>query len=910
MNYKYFLLLIGFFTFHSYAQNTSVTVKGGLSDANNGTPLFGATILLRSIKDSTLTKGAVSDEQGKFLFQQVERAFYRMEIKSLGYKPFQKLIRVTDIALNLGNINLEQDTEVLKDVEVKGELIPVEQRGDTVLYNADAFKVNPDASTMDLVRKMPGIVVDGSGVTANGESIEQVLLDGKRFFGQDPLLSLNSLPAEVVDKIEVFDQQSEQSQFTGFDDGNTTKTMNVVTKEEKRNGQFGNLYGGVGNEARYSAGGTINSFKKEQRLTILGMTNNINQQNFSNEDLAQVSGGQRRGRRRGGNNNLMTGVQDGITDTQSLGINFTDDWGKKATFEGSYFLNKTVNNINQKTSRETYLEDTTLIYIEQQDIETDNLNHRFNARITYNINDANKLVLRPSLSFQNNSSIENTLGETTTEEGQKINSTDNRYQTDNTAYYFKNELMYQHKFEKIGRSITFELATLLSTIDRENYYKDNVRDSLIQYLTVEKNNAVGIKAIYSEPVGNSAQLSISYGLNHNGRASKKKSYNWDYSIDERQFIPALSNEFESDYNLHESSVTLSNRSMGSFYNLGVTYQHARLSNNQLLPEQSNYQNAFNSILPMLMIRTELKDGGRVFIRYRATTQAPSVSQLQNVIDNSIPLFWSFGNPDLNQSYTHSLLLRWNKTYTDKNSSLANFTRIENTQDYMTNAITIVRKDTIVSNGLIVSRGAQISQPTNLDGYWRINNNTNYGWLVSTLKSKMNASVGMSYMRQPGVNNDVKNTANTYSGNMRISLASNFSENIDFNIYYNVSANRVINTIQKTANSKYMTQTLGGKFNFIFAKGIVFRSEIFYEDYRGMNENFDTKYVLWNMAIAKKFLKNQLGELELSVFDLLDQNRSISQNINSSFTEETRTVALKQYFLLTFTYQLRRFKSSE
>ena len=186
MNYKYFLLLIGFFTFHSYAQNTSVTVKGGLSDANNGTPLFGATILLRSIKDSTLTKGAVSDEQGKFLFQQVERAFYRMEIKSLGYKPFQKLIRVTDIALNLGNITLEQDTEVLKDVEVKGALIPVEQRGDTVLYNADAFKVNPDASTMDLVRKMPGIVVDGSGVTAKGESIEQVLLDGKRFFGQDP----------------------------------------------------------------------------------------------------------------------------------------------------------------------------------------------------------------------------------------------------------------------------------------------------------------------------------------------------------------------------------------------------------------------------------------------------------------------------------------------------------------------------------------------------------------------------------------------------------------------------------------------------------------------------------------------------------------------------------------------------
>ena len=350
-----YILIAGLIFVHcqfAFAQET-LTVLGKVVDKADGKEIPGVTVLLVNVKDSTRSRYGVTDEKGSFRIDRLEKAFYRLNITSLGYKPYSRLLRISTDNLNFGAIAIKEDTKYLDNVEVVGEAIPMEIKGDTVMYNADAFKVNADASTADLISKMPGIVVDNSGVSANGEKIEQVLLDGKRFFGQDPLLSLNTIPAEVVNQVEVFDQQSERSQFTGFDDGNTTKTMNVVTKENKRNGLFGKFYGGYGTDDRYSGGVNLNSFNKGRQLTLLGMTNNINQQNFSSEDLAGVGGLRwtqgriQRWAPGGGNNNFMTGTQNGITSTNSVGLNYSDNIGKKATFEGSYFFNNTHNTNDQ-----------------------------------------------------------------------------------------------------------------------------------------------------------------------------------------------------------------------------------------------------------------------------------------------------------------------------------------------------------------------------------------------------------------------------------------------------------------------------------------------------------------------------------------------------------------------------------
>lgn len=888
------------------AQETTVNATGTLRDATDGSGLIGATVLFQNVKDSTKTRYTVTGLNGEFTVTHLEKAFYRITIQSLGYVSNTRIVRVGELDLPLGVIKLEPDTKMLNAIEIKGDVVPVEQKGDTVQYNADAFKVNADASSLDLVKKMPGIVVDQSGISANGETVQQVLLDGKRFFGQDPLLSLNTIPAEVVQKVEVFDQQSQQSQMTGFNDGKTTKTMNLVTKENKRNGVFGKLYGGYGTSDLYKYGGSLNAFKNDRRLTITGMSNNINQQNFSDDDLAGVSGGNGGFRPPGSGNNFSTVTQNGITKTNAIGVNFTDNWGKNITFEGSYFFNQSHNNNDQEVNRETFLTDETQYYNQTQDASTDNLNHRLNARMTYKINDKNTLILRPTFSFQNNESNTHTLGATTNESGELLNNTENQYLSNNEAYSLSNEMTFQHKFEKIGRSLSWDLTTGTSNTDRKNYYEDFTTDSLTEYLTDEQQHNVKSGITYTEPIWQSGQLSGTYEISYTDRSSDKSTYLQDSETGERRFSQSLSNTFESGYTTHNSSVHLANRAFGKFYDIGLSYQRAILNNDQVYPTAYGFNKSFNSLLPVVMGRVEFKGGGDMFLRYTGSTTAPSVTQLQSVINNSNPLFLSTGNADLSQSYTHSLMLRTRKTNADKNTSFSNQFRVENTSNYITNATSVMTKDSVLTEDVTAQRGAQISKPINLNGYWNVSGSSTYSILVSKLHSNLNTTLGVGYRRLPGQTNDVYNLSNTYTGSGRLSLVSNFSKDIDFNFYYDFSGNLVENSIQSGNNSHYTTQKMGGTMNLTFWKGFVFRNDVTYQIYNGISASSDFSYTLWNMSIAKKMLKNNLGELELSVYDLLNQNQSISQSVNTSYIQETRTQVLQQYFMLTFTYQLRKF----
>ncbi|MEP2026817.1 outer membrane beta-barrel protein, partial [Reichenbachiella sp.] len=866
-----------------------------------------ATVLMVNIKDSTQSKYTISDIEGRFLVENLSRAFYKLQIQSLGYVPYTQILRVQGVDANIGTVGIDPDIKTLDDVEIQGFIAPVEKKGDTIQYNAEAYKVNPDANATDLVSKMPGIVVDQEGVSANGESVQQVLLDGKRFFGQDPLLSLNTIPAEIVDKVEVFDQQSERSQFTGVDDGNTVKTMNVVTKEDKRNGQFGNAYAGYGTDNHYKAGATINSFNNDQRTTIIGMTNDINQQNFSSEDLAGISG-QRRGFRPGGGGNLMVGTQDGITQTNAAGINFSDDWGAKGTIEGSYFFNQSFNDNDQQTNREIFQGDSTQYYLEDLDSYSENLNHRLRARLTYNINEDNKLVYKPNISYQDNQSVQNTIAGTSNENSELINSTNNDFLSQNTAFNFNNEFSWQHKFEKIGRSMMVEIETQNKNTDRENYYNDTVQDSVTQYLTDELENMFSTKIEYSEPVGLTGQLSGSYKIAYSQRNSDIRTYYIDPDSEEKSLSDQLSNNFESKYVVHQPEVSFTNNNMGKFMRFSLAYQYATLDNHQLSSETLNTTNSFHSILPTAMGKIDTKNGD-IFLRYSTSTSAPSVSQLQNVVNNTNPLFISLGNPDLDQSYSHNLMVRWSEPNPDNNRTFNNFTRISATQGYIGSQTTFLNQDSVLSSGVNIQKGTQISQPKNFSGYWSVSNNTTYSLLVEKLKSNVNLSLGLSYQRIPGETYGISNIADSYTAQTRVAFVSNISENIDYNLYYQISGNQTVNSFQENSNASYYTQTIGLKSNLIFWKGLVFRNNVFFEKYNGISDSFNSNYILWNMSVAKKFMKNKQAELELSVFDLLGQNQSFSQTVSAGYVEEVRTEVLQRYFMLTFAYQLRRFKSN-
>jgi len=896
-----------FWTIQTFGQAETFSVEGTLINSKNKSPLVGATVTMINVKDSLRSNYAVSDTSGHFRVIGLEKAFYRIRINSLGYIPYTKIVRVSMPNSSLGIIRVEADPVMLQGVDIEGQIIAVEQIGDTTQYNAGAFKTNADASAKDLVTKMPGITVDGDGVSANGESVEQVLLDGKRFFGQDPLLSLNTIPAEIVDKVQVYDEESDQARLTGFDDGNTSLTMNLVTKKDKRNGLFGNVYAGAGENELYKAGATINLFNKDQRFTFLGISNNINQQNFSSEDLIGLgAGGGRGGGRRGANQNFLTGTQDGITSTNSIGFNFTDDWGKNTTFEGSYFFNQSTNENDRLLSRQSFLPDFTQIYEEVQRSVTDNVNHRLNARLRHEFNKDNILLTRTSFSLQDNQSNQLTFASTSADDGQRLSQTFNQYHTNNESVNFDNTLIYQHRFDKVGRTISLDVNTRYNPRTGLDAFEDLERDSLVEYHTDEGNVVLGSNVSFTEPVGDNGQVTLSHDYNANWRRSDVETFNFDEGFMLGMLSSDLSNSLTSFYSTYTSTIRYSNNKYGNIIDLSAAYEHAELDNDDATALGTN-RRTFGNFLFSAFARRELSNGGNIFARYAAYTTAPSADQLQNVIDNRDPLFISIGNPNLVQSYTHSLIFRYKKTFSEKNSTLANSTRILNTANYIGTSTEVLNADSVTTGGIRLARGAQINQPVNLDGYWSVRNNTTFGTVISPIKNNLNVTLGLGYFRLPGMTDEVLNISETYSADVKIGLASNISEKVDYTVYYQWTGSQVGNSILDANNTRFYTQTVGASLNFTLPYGIVFRNESLFQTYNGANEDFDTQYTLWNMGVAKKFLKNNRGEIELSVYDLLGQNQSFSQTVTAQYLEESQTQVLQRYFMLTFTYQLRKFK---
>lgn len=316
-------------------------------------------------------------------------------------------------------------------------------------------------------------------VQAQGEQVQRILVDGREFFGNDPSIALRNLPADAIDRVEILDQRSDQSRLTGFDDGNYTKTINIILRSDRKNGSFGRVYSGYGTDDRYAAGGSLNFFKGDKRLSVLGLFNNINQQNFSSQDLAGVTanaggGGGQRGPGGGGpggggrfggggNNNFFVGNTGGIVATNAIGLNYSDKWGQKVNFSGSYFFNNTTNSLRQITNRETVVNENLRQFYQENLINTvDNNNHRANARIEADLNEKNSIIITPNISFQTNRTFGDRDALTTTNTGDSLSALRSISDAETQAFNISNNITYRYKFEKEEepyRQIYLQLGT-------------------------------------------------------------------------------------------------------------------------------------------------------------------------------------------------------------------------------------------------------------------------------------------------------------------------------------------------------------------------------------------------------------------------------------------------------------------
>ncbi|MFT7606282.1 MAG: hypothetical protein ACI8VT_003882, partial [Saprospiraceae bacterium] len=417
---------------------------------------------------------------------------------------------------------------------------------------------------------------------------------------------------------------------------------------------------------------------------------------------------------------------------------------------------------------------------------------------------------------------------------------------------------------------------------------------------------------YTEPLGEQSRIMLTYRYSYDEDNSDKKTYDFAESTQDYTSINnELTNVFKNKYITHQTGVGYNfNKGRDFFIMARANVQWSTLNSDEIFPEPNQVTQNFINFLPMAMIRYNFDRQENLRVFYMGRTQSPSVEQLQNVIDNSNPLQLSIGNPELDQAYTHRFSARYSKTNTDKATVFYFMLNSSFSDEYIGNATYLRANDNPIFDDITLERGTQLTRPVNLSGYWTGNAYSTYGFPLSKIKSNFNIDLTASFNKIPGLINDEGNTSTNKSVGAGISLSSNISKYVDFTISTRSNYNDASNSIQTGTDDTYLNQDSKIKFNVIFPKGIVFRTNITHQLYTGLSDGFDDSFFLWTAGIGKKLFKNQRGEITFSVFDMLEQNQSITRNVTDTYIEDLRSKVLQRYMMLTFAYNFKNYNSGK
>lgn len=891
-------------------------VKGSVFDAASNVSLPGANLTFQSLKNDK--KYVVSTNgSGEFSLNLPGSGEYDVQVSFLGYEKLSRSIKIERPVMNMGKMSLKSSSVTLKAVEAEGRATRAIQKNDTMQYNATAFKTLKGNTTEDLIAKMPGIVVSNGTVKAQGEEVKKVLVDGKPFFDNDVTAALRNIPSDIVSSIQVFDKKSEQAQFSGFDDGQSVKTLNIVTREDSRKGYFGKLTAAAGTENRYQLGGSVSYFNGDRRITLTGQSNNVNQQNFSQEDILGAIGSGNRSRGGGGpdgpppgaggpsggggasDNNV--GQLGGLSTVNALGFNYTDKIGTKIDVTGGYFFNASDNYATKNLTR-TYFDETNgkRVYTQNSTSNTETYNHRFNFKFDYAIDDNNSLTFIPRVSLQK-TNTNSTLNAQTTTNGVLSNETSTTSIGNGDGYNMSGMLLYRHKFSKAGRTVSLGLNGGLSDNDRTSLYASTSPVLKQQIDNLSSGYNWGANVMYTEPLTKSMQLMTNYNVNYSYSDADKKNYNYDGLTNIYQDLDtALSNVYNTNYLTHRFGTGIRYVTKKVNTMVSLNYQRADLDGTQVFPTAGNTSKSFSSILPMAMADIKFNSRKALRLGLFSSSSAPSVSQLQDVIDNTNSLALTSGNSNLKEQISTMLHSRYTYTSLTGKTFIA-MVGLTNRVNYIGDSTYVAGEDQKLKDGITLTKGSQFTKPVNLNGYWSVNSMLTYGLPVDLLRSNLNLSTNLSYSRLPGIYNGARLNTNSYSVASTVVMSSNISQNLDFTFSYNAAL-----TLSESSknSSSYLSQNAGFKIDWITWMGMTLGSQFNWQDYTGSTE----PYFLWNASLGKKIFKNQRGEVKLLAYDLLRQNKAISHSVSTAYYEDATTNVLKPYFMLSFVYDLRVFKS--
>ncbi|HEU5164804.1 MAG TPA: TonB-dependent receptor [Chitinophagaceae bacterium] len=919
-------LLSGFIWLTTSAQKNG-NIKGVVFDTIAKQPVPAATITVLQRKDSSLVTFTMTNSRGEFSLANVPYGDYRLLVTHVNYHNVNKYftVNVANKNIDLPNIEVSDKNKVLEEVVIMAEAPPVTLIGDTVQYNAGSFKTKPNAVVEDLLKRMPGIQVEKDGtVKAQGQEVKRVLVDGKEFFGNDPKIATKNLPADAVDKVQVYDKQSDMAQLTGFDDGQSEKTINLKLKKDKKKGVFGKVNAGGGTEGRYQGKFNVNSFKGARQMSVIGMGNNTNAEGFSFMDILSFTGGMNQlGGGGGGGVNINISSNDplassmgggnnnSINTSWAGGANYNNIIGTKMEVQSNYFYNRYNPVTEQKLSRQYILPDSTYFY--NQNSRTDNLSnsHRFNLTYDYLIDSMNSLKFTPTLNLQNSNNHSASAYETLSEKLLRSNRgvSDNFSASD--GYNFNGTLLYRKKFKRRGRTFSLSVGTTLNNGDGNgelasiNEFYDRQgnlvkTDSINQHSDFESEvRGYNTRAVYTEPLFKRSLLEFSVSKNESRSVSDKITYDYNKSSGKHDIEnPLLTNNYQNVYGTKTAGIRLRTQKKKYNYSFGLTWQNADLEGTiKSGIKDSVITKSFYNLLPNARFQYNFTRFKNLQLDYRASTNQPSVSQLQPIPDISNPLNIKLGNSNLKQEFTH----RINANYTGMNP-------FRNKSFFWFSSYSFTNNK-IVNFDVVDSFGRKLTTPVNVNGVYNLNNDISVGWPLRFMKATMNFNTGVGYSKTIQFINTNRNNIYNISFDPSVEISKSFKDKIDLSLRGGVAYNKAKYSLQSSLNNNYLTQDYSIDAGWQLPKNFYLSTDFTYTISSKRSEGFNAKVPLWNAAFSKLFLKYNRGEMKISVHDLLNENQAIVRTTNSNYIEDQSNRVLKRFFLLSFTYSLNKMSAN-
>ena len=930
-------------SFTAFAQN-AFSIKLKLVDSKTSEPVSYATVSVTEKGKTEALKYVLSDIDGAAEIVKVKKGTYVLKAEIMGYLTHSQEIAV-DKNLDLGQVKMEEDVKVLDAASISAVGNPIVVKKDTIEYTASSFKTSDNDMLEELLKKLPGVEVEADGsITANGETIKKITIDGKTFFLDDPSLASKNIPAKLIEKVKVVEKKSDQAMFTGIDDGEEETIIDLSMRPGMMQGWFGNVMGGGGHDVpgagsdmsdwRYQGAAMVGRFTDKSQISLILNGNNTNNRGFNDmagSMMQGMRGGGGMGRGMGG-----WGRGNGITTSWMGGLNgaFTllDD---KMDLAGNYLYNGSVNEVMEESSRITYLDDgSRLLNNQNGNDRTMTQGHRFGIRLEHKFSENTSILFEPQFNFGQGSYNEFSNFETLTERGEVRDSTNKGFSNnfgDNQNWQTSGFLLFRQRLGKPGRTISANVRYSFSNNEMmgNNLSLTQVKDAETgtwadekvdqRFNQNSKGSSLSGRVVYTEPLGHDFFLEANYQYGWNRNTSYKNTINNETGLAD----PRYSNQIDNMSQNHRAGANISYQKEKLRAQLGASYNPTVTDN--VTTGHDPYHNVSHNWSPQAMLSYEFNDNTNIRFFYWGRSSQPSTSQLLPVPDNSNPLNISLGNPNLNPYFNHSI--RGNFGYTNKKTFTSVHARfgagmvenaITNAQWYDKAGVQYSIPVNGPGNGNVDLR-VMVNSPFGKSGfsifsmtYGRYNQSTSFiGTNALDTEKYYNAeeasfdydAFASDYADLSESKDFINNKTQTMSFTQRLRLTYR-NDFVEVTLGGRTRMNKSWYTMENSQLTATWNNQVDGSMNWTIPGGINIIADVDYNWYNGYTTPQEDEIIV-NGEITKLLFKNKCT-LALKAYDILGQSKNLSVSDSANYHLETRNNTLGRYIILSLTYRFGNF----